>query len=239
MAVVVTRRRRAVYAVVFMPPIGIKKLDHWLTAKRTAAIGRIVRAVGKVPDSEESLATDIYRAFSEESAARDPLEGFKAKARLAKVQEIIEAAERLDTLITADPYISARLVNWSTKSPLEPTTPFELPPIHVRARSLRNELALVAKNWRNKADLPAKRRPSELEWLAGVSLPLVYERHFRHRAGRSRNARGEPSGPTVKFVQATLREAGLSCKPETIVRAFSRLAKQRDDERSQMGSPMR
>jgi hypothetical protein len=239
MAVIVTRRRRAVYAVVFMPPTGIKKLDDWVTAQRTAAIDRIVKAVGTVPDSEESLATDIYRAFSEESAARDPLEGFKAKARLAKVQEIIEAADRLDTLITADPYISARLLNWTTKNPLEPTTPFEIPPIGLRALSLRDELALVAKNWLNKADLPAKRRPSELEWLAGVSLPLVYERHFRHRAGRSRNAKGEPSGPTVKFVEATLREAGVPCKPETIVRAFGRLAKQRGDERSKMGSPMR
>lgn len=231
----VTKRRRAAYAVVFMPPTGIKKLDDWVRAKRTASISRIVKAVGKVPDSEESLATNIYRAFSEESALRDPLEGSKAKSRLEKIQEIINAAEKLDTLIAADPYISAKLLNRTTTNPfVSTTTPFEIPSMaapHLSALSLRNELVLVAKNWLDKADLPDERRPSELEWLAGVSLPLVYERHFRHRAGRSRNAKGEPSGPTVKFVEATLREAGVPCKRETIVRAFSRLAKQRNDER--------
>ena len=202
MAVIVTKRRRAVYAVVFMPPTGIKKLDDWVRAKRTAAIARIVKAVGTKPDNEENLATNIYRAFCEESTARDPLERSKGKARLAKVKEIIEAAEHLDTLITADPYISARL---------QPTTtPFKMPSmtaLRFAAISLRDGLTLVAQNWRDKTDLADKRHPSELEWLAGVSLPLVYEQHFRRRAGRSRNA-GEPSGPTVRFCPGNAAGSG-------------------------------
>jgi len=200
------------YAVVFMPPTGIKKLDDWVRAKRTASISRIVKAVGKVPDSEESLATNIYRAFSEESALRDPLEGSKAKSRLEKIQEIINAAEKLDTLIAADPYISAKLLNRTTTNPfVSTTTPFEIPSmaaLRLSALSLRNELVLVAKNWLDKADLPDERRPSELEWLAGVSLPLVYERHFRHRAGRSRNAKGEPSGQPSNLLRQHCAKRG-------------------------------
>jgi hypothetical protein len=236
----VTKRRRAVYAVVFMPPTGIKNLDDWVAAKRTVAIDRIAKAVGKVPESEEELATDIYWACSKTSTGRDPLEGARAKTRFDKVQEIIKAAEKLDTLIASDPFISARLRDRT--NPFGAATPFELPPLarlRFGALYLRDELGLAAKHWRDKADLSDKRRPSEREWLAGVSLPLVYERHFGHRPGRSRNAKGEPSGPTVRFVEATLREVGAPCKRETIVRAFSRLAKQRDDERTKKGWTMR
>jgi hypothetical protein len=102
-------------------------------------------------------------------------------------------------------------------------------------QSLRERLSWLAREWQGKMDLPYSlkgRRPRELEWLAGVALPLVYERHFLHRAGRSRNAAGEVSGPTIRFIQATLNEVGILYSEESIARAFSRLTALRNERRA-------
>ena len=137
--------------------------------------------------------------------------------------------EKQAALISADPYLSKAMGKAVGVAP---------PPIlelHIELRSLEIQLSSLDKKWRSKADLPPElrgRRPSELEWLAGVALPLVYERHFLSRAGRSRNAEGEPGGPTVKFVEATLSELSIPYSPESIVRAFTRLRRQRDEERT-------
>jgi len=92
-------------------------------------------------------------------------------------------------LIDSDPHISATI---NKSRGVQPSAArqflFEL-------EALENVLVGQDKQVRrSKADLSATlngRPPSELEWLAGLSLPLVYERHFSARAGRSRNARGE------------------------------------------------
>jgi hypothetical protein len=102
-----------------------------------------------------------------------------------------------------------------------------LPPVHRLLFDLtifENELISIAE--RRHSKFPANsRRPSELEWLAGVSLPLVYERNFGAPAGRSRGSTsGNPGGPTVRFVAATLNEVGVSYSDESIVRAMTRLA---------------
>jgi len=47
----------------FLPPIGDKWFDDWVTPQRTAAIARILRAVGKSADDEVQLATDIFEAY--------------------------------------------------------------------------------------------------------------------------------------------------------------------------------
>jgi hypothetical protein len=162
----------------------------------------------------------------------DALIGFAANcfnsaldAGMAEYQE----KEKQAALISADSYLSGAIGT---------AVGVKAPPIwdlRIQLQSLEIQLSSLAKEWRTKIDLPPElrdRRPSEPEWLAGVSLPLVYERHFHSPAGRSRNAEGTPAGPTVRFVGATLSELSIAYSPESIVRAFTRLKRQRDKERA-------
>jgi len=133
-------------------------------------------------------------------------------------------------LISADSYLSAAICK-----DVGLIRPPPIGELRIQLRSLEIQLSSLAKEWRTKIDLPPElsgRRPSEPEWLAGVALPLVYERHFLSPAGRSRNMEGEPGGPTVRFIEATLSELTIPFKRESIVRAFSRLKRERDVERA-------
>jgi hypothetical protein len=213
---------------IFLPPTGTKGLDKWIAPRRAAAIARIAQAVGRVPHNANQLATEIFDACVEMRSQLDPLEARKASERLKKVRRIVKGVRKYDELIDSDPHISAA-INQARGVRLSPAKELLLELI-----VLESSLVKLEANWRDKADLPVdlrSRRPSELEWLAGVSLPLVYERHFSRRAGRSRNSKGRPSGPCVKFVEATLEELSLPYEPESIMRAFTRLKPQREDAR--------
>jgi hypothetical protein len=174
------RRRSAAGAVWFTPPTGIKSLDDLIARRRTAAIARIVKAVGNIPSDDARLATAIWQAYIETPADLGISERSHAKERLKAVRGVVKAADKLDVLIASDPFIRQRLNYVST--------PFSLPPIKqllVEAHALLAELASLAKEGRSKAAMTERsndRRPSELEWLAGVRLPLIYERHFGRRS---------------------------------------------------------
>jgi hypothetical protein len=222
----------------FLPPTSSKELEEWLAPKRKAAIARIASAVRNAPDNEIQLAADIHQACCETSSFLVTLEGSKAQKRLDKVKRIAKALKKQAELISRDPYLEAT-VN-------QGRTPFEMPIILqllLKLRSLEESLELLAKQWRAKADVPENLgrrrpsqldRPSQLEWLTGVSLPLVYERHFGRRAGRSRNVKKEVGGPAVRFIEAVLGELGLKYKRESIVRAFTKLTAQRDQVREKL-----
>jgi hypothetical protein len=226
-------RKTPAAVAAFVPPSGDKALDDWFAQLRTAAIARILKAVGKSTDDEVQLATDIFDAYVMNPIKLDLDEASKAAERLEKVKDIRKAVEKQAARIRADPYISEAI---GDPGGLVPSSIWEC---LSQLRSLEYKLSLLAKKWRSKADLPPElrsRRPSEREWLAGVSLPLVYERHFLSPAGRSRNAEGKPGGPTVRFVVATLTELGIPYSSESIVRAFTRLKRQRDEERTRRGA---
>ena len=212
----------------FLPPTGTEELDKWIAPRRAAAIARIAQAVGRVPHNEDQLATEIFDACVEMRSQLDPLEGRKASERLKKVRRILKGVRKYEELIDSDPHISAA-INQAHGVKLPPAKELLLELI-----VLKSFLAKLAANWRDKADLPVDLRscrPSELEWLARVSLPLVYERNFLRRAGRSRT-QGEVGGPCIRFIEATLKELGRPYSPELIARAFSRLARQREEERT-------
>ena len=231
--------KRAAKDWVFLPPTATGRLEKWLAPQRQAAIARIVEAVGKAPRDEMRLAADISRAYHEQPAYGEKplnlfhLEGAEAQKRLKKVRRILKGVEKQAGLIDFDLYIKA-VIN-------KVSTPFEIPTVQqllLKLRSLEELLKWLAKQWRSKADLPENlrdRRPSQFEWLVGVSLPLVYERHFSLRAARSRNLEGTPSGPMIHFIDATMRELGIAYKPELIMRAFTRLTPLRDEERTKKG----
>jgi hypothetical protein len=216
----------------FTPPTGDKAFDAWIAPKRTAAIGRILEAVRKNRSSglelctgEIDLATGIYQAFIETRSKLDPFESAKASNRLNKVKRILKGVRKQIGFASRDPYLSKNI-----KEPVG-VAPSPIIQLLFDLQSLENELSWLAKQWRSKANLSPiliDRRPSELEWIAGFALPLVYERNFARRAGRSRTLKQKPSGPTVRFIAATLNELGVLYSDESIFRAMTRLAAFRD-----------
>ena len=78
----------------FTPPTGGETFDEWIAPQRTAAIGRIVEAVGKTPNSEIDLATDIFEAFVETRTKIDPDESSKASNRLTKVKRVQKGLQK-------------------------------------------------------------------------------------------------------------------------------------------------
>jgi hypothetical protein len=202
---------------VFLPPTRIRGLDDWIAPAREAAIASIIDKVGRSPKDRDKLAEAIFDAFIELRGQIDPSESREAPKRLRKIRQILKAVRKCAPWIDSDPYISKRI---------NKDGGLVLPPLGRLLFDLtivENELIILAKRRRSKLPLNS-RRPSELEWLAGVSLPLVYERNFGHPAGRSRSTSGDPGGPTVRFVAATLKEVGVSYSNESIARAMTRLA---------------
>jgi hypothetical protein len=215
------RRQWQVGAAVFLLSTGNNELDAWVAPRRGAAIARITKTAGHSPENPDRLASDIFDACSALPAQLDPLQARTASQHLTKVRRILRAVEKQAALIDSDPDLHAA-IKGSRGVQLSAFTE-----LHFELQALESSLRLLAQKWRSKADLPVAlkgRRPSELEWLAGVSFPLIYERHFLRRAGRSRKKEGEPAGPMVRFIEATLRELGISYSRESIVRAFTRLA---------------
>jgi hypothetical protein len=218
--------------VAFTPPIGDKIFDAWIAPKRTTAIGRILEAVRENRSSrlelhtgEIDLATGIYQAFIETRSKLDRYESSKASDRLKKVQRILKGVRKQIDFASKDPYLSKNI-----KEPVG-VAPSKIVELLLDLQSLENQLSWLAKQWRSKANLSPTlkdRRPSELEWIAGVALPLVYERNFARRAARSRTLENKPSGPTIRFIAATLKEVGVLYSDESIVRAMTRLAAFRD-----------
>jgi hypothetical protein len=74
---------------------------------------------------------------------------------------------------------------------------------------------------------------SPADWLMGQRLPEIYSRFFGEVPGRSRGKDGSPSGPCVRFIEASLREMqvkkrdGTPYAAETIARAISESRKPR------------
>src|SRR5579859_7956715 len=99
-------RKTAATVAAFVPPSGDKVLDEWFAARCTAAIARILEAVGKSTDDEVQLATDIFDAYVTTLSKIDPQECAEAAKRLQKVKRIRKAVERQASLISADPYLS-------------------------------------------------------------------------------------------------------------------------------------
>jgi hypothetical protein len=86
----------------FTPPTGEKAFDAWVKPQRDGAVKRIFKSVGKYPDGELDLATDIFRACVRAQSALDPLQSSKASGRLKKVTRIFGAIEKQIASIGSD-----------------------------------------------------------------------------------------------------------------------------------------
>ena len=219
------------------------------SAADAEAIDRILAAVGKVPLGldRKALCADIADAYHSRSHGFDLFHGSEAREQVNLLRRIRKTAEKLASLLKGNIAVDGMI-----RGHLEEITPLcgkIAPPMGSPAApkpidQLNQWLRAVAKvekgqkhvatKWRtaHKHDPNLRsRRVTEKEWLVGVSLPLVFEWHFLERAGRSRSKAGEPSGPMVRFIGATMRELGLPYDAESIMRAYSLRAPLRAQQR--------
>jgi len=148
--------------------------------------------------------------------------------RREKVGQIEKVARKLSSLRADDDAWAAISISSA------------LADINLRARTVVELIAAAAKDYNKPIKQPAwateasKGMSAELgmntlsafDWLVGVRLATVYERHFGQPAGRSRMNNGQVGGPYIRFVQATLRELkilnrGKPYSRETIARSLS------------------
>jgi hypothetical protein len=234
------------------------ELIELTTAADAEAIDRILAAVGKkhIPPSldRKALCADIADANCTRDHAFDLFRGSEAQARLKLLRRIRKTAEKLVSLLKADSQVDAMITGqlekitpaWGkiTPAPMGPTAgkPIDRLDEFLRAvADIERVTEGVAMKWRtaHKSDRALRgRRPNEKEMLAGVSLPLVFEWNFRQRAGRSRAKSSKPSGPTVRFIGATMKELGLPYSDESIVRAYSLRAPLRAQQRKGKSLPL-
>jgi len=149
--------------------------------------------------------------------------------RQAKISQIEKTARKLSSLLEDDEAWAAKAIS-SALADINPK----------KATTVVRLIAAAAKNYNKLIKQPAwgpeasKGISAELgmntlsafDWLVGVRLATVYERHFGQPAGRSRMNNGQVGGPYIRFVQATLRELkilnrGKPYSRETIARSVS------------------
>jgi hypothetical protein len=208
----------------------------------------------------EALRIEIGEAYLERRFGFDATHGSTARGRLKRLRRWQRAAERLAAQIKADMHADIMIQQTLdrayssgspppaspapfSESPLPLSTPRKPPKVvgfleelQLAIRVVEHRVKSVADKWErgHERDPSLKgRRPTEEDWLAGVELPLVFERHFLHRAGRSRakSGSGPPTGPMVDFISAAMRELGFKYTKESIARAYTRREPLRKERR--------
>jgi hypothetical protein len=211
------------------------------------AIERILKAVGKkhVPHDldKQALCRDIADAYTARDHAFDLFDGSKSRQRLEALRRISKATERQIALLEADVGMDAMIGFALKRAGINmPAYPMSRPlTVAALLQQLRHGIAATEKTqqrinekWRteHKHNLSLRgRRLTEKSWLAGVTLPLIFEMHFHKRAARSRGKAGKPNGPMISFIAATMQELGLPYDLESIARAYSQCTQLREERR--------
>jgi hypothetical protein len=150
--------------------------------------------------------------------------------RQAKVGQIEKTARKLSSLLEDDDAWAAEAISSALAdiNPIKITTVLRL----IAAAAKKYNKLIKQPAWAPEASKGVSaelgmNKLSAFDWLVGVRLARVYERHFGQRAGRSRMKDGQVGGPYIRFVQVTLRELGIlnHRKPysrEGIARSVSR-----------------
>jgi len=201
-------------------------VDMYLDAQ---ALDRIIQAVGKrySPTKLDRFALRRELDKSEKSAELISVNrhGARSRARLKRLKQIRESAERLSSLLQFNDDATAVILH--LQQDLSETTLTTITRLIISIDSLEHMLS-------EGAGSPYG-NPTPVEWLAGVELPCIFEEHFHRNPGGSRTAAGRPDGPCVRFVVSTLRELGFQYSAESILRAMTRLRTLRRHRRQVRG----
>jgi hypothetical protein len=186
-----------------------KKFASMSPAERKAAIERIVKATGRSPDDADKLVEDICQADDDYSQTLNVKQA-EAQRTHRLLKRIRKGMANSAKLIETDPIIK------------KIADSYELPRLLEALGNFENWQAMRHRAKKNQGK--KSRQASAIEWLAGVSLPLVYERRFGAAVVYSRRAGDSvPHGPAVSFIEATLAELGLKYDRHSIGRALTRL----------------
>jgi hypothetical protein len=145
--------------------------------------------------------------------------GARARKRIKRLKQILEAAKQLESLLKVQDDASHIIRECFGEGPL--VTVIQLfAEIEALLRVLSNH---DPSQWGN---------PTTNVWLAGAELPYVFEEHFCRKPGASRNkAHKKGGGPCVRFIEATMLELGRPYSTASILRAMTRLRALRENRR--------
>lgn len=177
-------------------------------AERKAAIDRIIAATGKQADDEEKLLANLEGAEIDFDVHQD-LKRERGVDYRRKLRRIRTSLESTVAAIDADPSLKSH------------AAPYDLSRL---VQGLRN-LETWADRYSAQHSANEGRQSSPVEWLAGMSLPHIYEERFNCPATIDRDENERPRGAVINFIVATLAELDLSYERESIVRAMTRLNK--------------
>jgi hypothetical protein len=158
-----------------------------------AALGRIIAVVGREPDDRSQLARDIETAHYEYLLDKS----FRGTAAAH--------THRLVKRIRAGLVKSARLIK---SSPLikRATGDYDLAALI--------EALLELESWQAQPRKREGRKPSAIEFLAGLILPMIYDARFGPATDRKR----------LEFIETALAELKLARARETIITAMRHCA---------------
>jgi hypothetical protein len=189
------------------------------------AIDRILVAVGEkfvpVGLDKRALMDDINKALATQRQI-DRFRPLRARKCSKDLQRIDKALGAAASLLAADNDATRSIVEIAPKMPQA----IDHARIVVEAikRRLENSIKVTSSRYPNRV-------PTAIEWLVAVELPCIYEEHIHRKAAVSRGSSRKPGGPTVRFIEAVLREIGEAYSAPSIVRAMTRLASLRKQGR--------
>jgi hypothetical protein len=191
-----------------------------ITTVDEQALDRILAAVGKKFVPAELNRNALWTAIKQAGEAKETVDRFRSgprtRAILKSMKRIGKAADALARVIKENKD-SAQLI-----AEMVPFTPKSIQRLIDFSAYLEQKLSKSNAYVRAKHD----RVPSATDWLVGVELPNVFEEFFDRKAGRSRSD-GAPSGPTVRFIVAAMKEMDGRPNSETIVRAMTKYSELR------------
>ena len=185
------------------------------------AVDRIVAEVGEtlIKPERDALRLDLVICFAKHSIASAGQPGvFRSQG--SRLNSIQKHAKKLVELLKAD---DDDLGIIRREWPISPERPAHLlPQIGFLVETIdkmtgrHSKPADIAE--RTKARLGISGSP--LQSLTGMWLPAVYKNHFGKDAGISRNQRGVPGGPYMRFARQVLVEFEVKCSDETVASAL-------------------
>ena len=185
-------------------------------------LDRIINAVGEtlIKPDRDALRFDLMICYGWYSLADGPGRSAFLRHQINRLNSIQKHAKKLVELLKAD---NDDLGIIRKEWPSGPELPAHLLPQMV---SLVETIDKMTGPHGKPADIAARTKArlgisgSPLQSLTGMWLPAVYKTHFGKDAGISRNQRGVPGGPYMRFAHQALVEFKIECSDETIAGAL-------------------
>jgi hypothetical protein len=176
------------------------------------ALNRIIAAAGAKPSHRENLRESILRA---EMLFRAGIRQRRQNKSLdRKLISVVKTAKKLQQML-ADKVVWQELtLDGSDKGGNEILNGLDW---LIIAERPEYRWRPPKSNTRWKLPRVFEKTRSAVDWLAGIELPDIYQRHFRRRPTSWKDANGNIKGAYIDFAEAVLRELGIVPKKRSFV----------------------